>query len=67
MTVAVQRIDYVERVLFTDDDRRLPIAYLFDRAGLPTEESNQAVLCVAGGPGAWVSLKLAPYSKQALQ
>ena len=67
MAVEVTTIDYVERYIETADARRLPISDLFDRAGLSTRDPEDAVLCLAGEPGAWISIRLSEFEKRRLQ
>ncbi len=67
MPVQIQTIDYVAGLIVTSDRRRLPITNLFDRFGLPTTNSRAAVICVAGGPGRWLTFQLAPFERRALQ
>jgi hypothetical protein len=62
----VRKIDFVERVVVTCDDQILPIAHLFDGHGCETRNSKQAVLCIAGETGRWLSVRLADYRKNAL-
>ncbi|MBV8594224.1 MAG: hypothetical protein JOZ27_07995 [Caulobacteraceae bacterium] len=63
----VREIDFGARTVTTKDERRLPIVDLFDRSGLRTFDSDAAVMCLAGEPGKWISLKLAPFEKRGLQ
>ena len=67
MTVEILAIDYVERVVVTADDKRWPISDLFDRSGLSTNDHRAAVLGVAGGPGGWLSFKVAAFERRGLQ
>ena len=67
MTVQVRTIDYIERYVETADDRRWPISELFDSAGLRTRDPKDAVLCLAGEPGGWISLKLSAFDPKHLQ
>lgn len=67
MPVEIREIDYARRIVVTSDARRLPIADLFDRAGLTTLESHAAVLCVAGRPGAWLCFRLRDFERRQLQ
>lgn len=67
MAVEVATIDYVDRYIETADDRRWPICDLFNRSGLSTRDPEDAVLCLAGEPGAWISIRLAEFEKRMLQ
>ena len=67
MAMEIRAIDYVDKVVVTDDERRWPICNLFDRAGLLTTEPRHAVLCVAGAPGGWLTFKLAVFDRRHLQ
>lgn len=67
MAIEVRTIDYVEGVVVTSDQRRLPIANLFTRTGLSTHNPRDAVLCVVGEPGQWLSFKLAEFDRRSLQ
>lgn len=67
MSIEVTRIDYVERYIKTADERRWPIRDMFDRSGLSTRDPENAVLCLAGEPGAWISVRLSKFEKHALQ
>lgn len=67
MTVEVTTIDYVERFIETADERRWPISDMFDRSGLSTLDPENAVLCLAGEPGAWISVRLSDFEKHRLQ
>ena len=67
VAVQISKIDYVERVITTADERRWPIADLFDGAGLSTRDPKRAVVCVAGEPGGWLSFRLAVFDRRALQ
>jgi hypothetical protein len=63
----IREIDYSERVVITDDARRLPIVDLFDAAGLPTGEPRRAVLGVACAEEGWVIFQLQPFARSRLQ
>ncbi len=63
----ISELDFVNKVLTTSDHRLVPIAHLFDARGRETRDHRQAVLCVAGRKGAWVSVRLGEYSKTSLQ
>ena len=63
----IREIDYVERVVITADEQRLPITDLFDAAGLPTGEPRQAVLGVACSEEGWVFFQLQPFTRSRLQ
>jgi hypothetical protein len=65
--VEVLKIDFTERYLVTSDQRTLPIAHLFDVRGHETQDARRAVLCIAGDPGSWLSVRLADYAKASLQ
>ena len=67
MTIELREIDFATREVVTIDDRTMPITDLFDLRGRPTSASGRAVVGFAGGPGAWVSFKLAGYDRRALQ
>jgi hypothetical protein len=67
MAVEVTTIDYVERYIETADERRWPISDLFDKSGLSTRDPADAVLCLAGEPGSWISIRLAAFEKRMLQ
>ena len=67
MTVEVRTIDYVEKYVETMDDRRWPISDLFDSGGLKTLNPKDAVLCVAGEPGGWITLRLLDFDRRRLQ
>ena len=63
----VQEFDFVRKVLRTSDQRLLPIAHLFDALGRETADHRQAVVCIAGQRGGWLTVRLADYSKASLQ
>ena len=67
MAVEVRTIDYVERYVETADERRWPISDMFDRSGLSTMDPENAVLCLAGEPGAWISVRLSAFERRQLQ
>ena len=67
MAVEISVIDFVEKFVETTDNRRLPIADLFDGCGLSTCNPKNAVLCLAGVPGAWISLRLSDFDPRRLQ
>jgi hypothetical protein len=66
MAREVRKIDFADRVLVTTDDQVLPIAHLFDKQGLETQDRTRAVMCIAGKTGQWLSLPLGEYRKSAL-
>ncbi len=67
MAVEITTIDYVERYIETADERRWPISDMFDKTGLSTLDPDNAVLCLAGEPGAWISVRLSAFEKRSLQ
>lgn len=67
MAMEVTTIDYVGRFIETADERRWPISDLFDSSGLSTRDPEDAVLCLAGEPGAWISIRLSDFEKRRLQ
>lgn len=67
MALEVREIDYLKKVIVTNDDRRFPIDGLFDRAGLVTSDPASAIVCVAGKPGGWLSVRLADFDPRQLQ
>lgn len=67
MAVEITTIDYVERYVETADERRWPISDMFDKSGLSTLDPDNAVLCLAGEPGAWISVRLSAFEKRRLQ
>lgn len=65
--VEIREVDLVNRLILTSDDRSLPITDLFDDHGHLTRDYNSAVMCIAGRPGEWLSVKLARYDRKHLQ
>jgi len=65
--IEVVRLDFVENVLETNDNRMFPIAQLFDSLGRETHDHRNAVLCVAGTQGNWLGVKLRKFSRSSLQ
>ncbi len=67
MTVEISRIDFADKIIVTSDDQVLPISDLFDERGRATDKPDRAIMCVAGAPGGWVTFKLKPFERHALQ
>jgi hypothetical protein len=65
--VMIHEIDFENGLVITTDDRRLAIADLFDRHGVPTIDPRQAIMGFAGEPGGWISFKLQDFDKSRLQ
>lgn len=65
--IEIREVDLVKKIVFTSDDRSLPITDLFNDHGQETRDYNAAVMCIAGRPGEWLSVKLGRYSRNALQ
>jgi len=63
----VVTLDFVDRILETRDCRIFPIAHLFDARGRETGDHRAAVLCIAGYPGRWFSVRLKQFLRTSLQ
>ncbi len=67
MALEIREIDFIRGRVMTADEQVLPIADLFDAQGRRTASSQEAVLCIAGGDGRWITLRLGDYRKEGLQ
>ena len=65
--IEIREVDLVNRIVLTTDDRALPITDLFNDHGHQTGDYNAAVMCIAGRPGEWLSVKLGRYDRRSLQ
>lgn len=65
--IEIREVDLVNRIVLTSDYRSLPITDLFNDHGHETSDYNAAVMCIAGRPGEWLSVKLGRYHRSALQ
>ena len=65
MADEIDSLDLQNRLLTTTAGETLPITDLVDARGRPALTPDHAVLCIAGRPGRWLSVRMAPFDRRA--